>query len=90
MKELSLLATLLFLAPYLSASEWVTALIETEYAKDGLGGLSVGIVQGNKLVYKAAFGYADMEEKKGVVVLRNVTGGKLDVTELTTKILEMP
>ncbi len=50
-------------AKNLLASEKVAALVEAELAKDGIGGISLGIVQGSELVYEAAFGYADMEKK---------------------------
>ena len=50
-------------AENLVASDKVAALVEAELAKDSIGGISLGIVQGNELVYEAAFGYADMEKK---------------------------
>ena len=50
-------------AKNLLASEKIAALVEAELAKDGIGGISLGIVQGSELVYEAAFGYADMEKK---------------------------
>ena len=50
-------------APSLHASDKAAALVEAELAKDGVGGISLGIVQGDELVYEAAFGYADMEKK---------------------------
>ncbi len=47
----------------LLASEKVAALVEAELAKDGIGSISLGIIQGSELVYEAAFGYADMEKE---------------------------
>jgi CubicO group peptidase (beta-lactamase class C family) len=52
-------------APALSAAiQQVDALASSEYAKDPIGGLTVGIVSGPALVWTKSYGNADMESKR--------------------------
>jgi len=43
--------------------ERVAALVAREVERDGVGSVSIALVDGAKLVYTAAFGYADIENK---------------------------
>ncbi len=47
-----------------SAIKQVDAMAAAEYAKDPVGGLTVGIVDGNELVWTKSYGFADAENKK--------------------------
>ncbi|HYN09310.1 MAG TPA: serine hydrolase domain-containing protein [Vicinamibacterales bacterium] len=40
------------------------AQLAADFAKDGIGGVSVGVVSGAKLVWSKHYGYADMEAKR--------------------------
>lgn len=40
------------------------ARLTADFAKDGIGGVSVGVVSGASLVWSKHYGYADMEDKK--------------------------
>src|SRR2546427_3931835 len=42
----------------------VSALAAGEYASDPVGGLTIGIVEGPKLVWTKSYGFADAENKK--------------------------
>ena len=42
----------------------VDTLAAAEYASDSVGGLTVGIVEGSKLVWTKSYGFADAENKK--------------------------
>ncbi len=57
------LAILLLFASPTGASEKIRALVESALAQDGIGGLSLGIIEGGELVDTAAFGYADIDGK---------------------------
>ena len=47
-----------------AAIEKVDALAEAEYAKDPVGGLTVGIVGGRQLAWTKSYGFADAENRK--------------------------
>lgn len=58
------LCSVLALAPVSSAvAEWddVRRIVNEELERDGVGGLSVGVVRGTELVFEEGFGLADME-----------------------------
>ena len=38
--------------------------LTSDFAKDGIGGMSVGIVSGNSLIWSKHYGYADVEAKR--------------------------
>lgn len=57
------LAVLLLISSPAGASEKIHALVEAELAKDGVGGLSLGIIENGELVDTAAFGYADIDRE---------------------------
>ncbi len=38
--------------------------LAADFAKDGIGGVSVGVVQGTRLIWSKHYGYADMEDKE--------------------------
>lgn len=40
------------------------AQLAADFAKDGAGGASIGVIAGNKLAWTANYGYADMEAKR--------------------------
>jgi CubicO group peptidase (beta-lactamase class C family) len=40
------------------------AVLTDEFAKDGIGGASIGVVRGDKLVWTANYGYADMDARR--------------------------
>lgn len=40
------------------------SLLAAEFAKDGVGGASVGVVSGSTLVWSAHYGYADMDARR--------------------------
>jgi D-alanyl-D-alanine carboxypeptidase len=40
------------------------AQVTAEFAKDGIGGVSVGVVSGASLIWSKHYGYADMEDKE--------------------------
>ena len=42
----------------------IDATITSEFAKDGVGGLSIGIVSGHQLIWSKHYGYADAEAKR--------------------------
>jgi hypothetical protein len=42
----------------------VDATIAADFAKDGVGGLSIGVVSGKQLVWSKHYGYADAEAKR--------------------------
>src|SRR6266851_5887402 len=42
----------------------VNALAAAEYASDPIGGLTVGIVDGPKLIWTKSYGFADAENRK--------------------------
>jgi len=58
-------------APAQSASAFLDAALaqldsqlQADFAKDGVGGASIGIVSGNKLIWSRHYGYADAEAKR--------------------------
>jgi CubicO group peptidase (beta-lactamase class C family) len=57
------LAVCLLVGAPAGACETIRALVAAEFAKDGVGGLSLGILEHGELVDTAAFGYADVESK---------------------------
>lgn len=46
------------------AIEQIDALAAADFAKDGIGSLTMGVVVGPKLVWTKSYGFADMEAKK--------------------------
>ena len=42
----------------------IDATITADFAKDGVGGLSIGVVSGNQLIWSKHYGYADAEAKR--------------------------
>jgi CubicO group peptidase (beta-lactamase class C family) len=42
----------------------IDAAIATDFAKDGVGGLSIGVVSGTQLIWSKHYGYADAEAKR--------------------------
>ncbi|HET9272037.1 MAG TPA: serine hydrolase domain-containing protein [Vicinamibacterales bacterium] len=51
-------------APLQTALTELDASIAAEFAKDGVGGISVGVVSGSKLVWSKHYGYAEAEKKR--------------------------
>ena len=52
-------------APSLDATlAALDAQLEADFAKDGVGGASIGVIVGDKLVWTRHYGYADMEAKR--------------------------
>lgn len=47
-----------------SAIAAIDTTIAADFAKDGVGGLSIGIVSGNQLIWSKHYGYADAESKR--------------------------
>ena len=47
-----------------SALKEIDTTIAADFAKDGVGGISVGVVSGNKLVWSKHYGYAETETKR--------------------------
>ena len=45
------------------AVEEIDAMVAAEYAKNNVGSITVGIVNGSQLVWTKSYGYADMEKK---------------------------
>src|SRR5438876_12046212 len=41
----------------------IDSMSAAELAKDNIGGVTVGVVSGSKLVWSKSYGYADMEKK---------------------------
>ena len=41
----------------------IDSMSSAEFAKDGIGGVTVGVVSGSKLVWTKSYGFADMEKK---------------------------
>ena len=70
MKRLLLLSLVLFVVvpaqqPSLEATfAELDQLLAAEFAKDGVGGASIGVVVADKLVWTKNYGYADMEAKR--------------------------
>ena len=46
-----------------SSIEQVDKMTAAEYAKDNIGGVTIGVVVGSNLVWTKSYGYADMERK---------------------------
>ena len=42
----------------------IDATIAADFAKDGVGGLSIGVVSGKQLIWSKHYGYADAEAKR--------------------------
>src|SRR5688572_4287605 len=40
------------------------AALEADFEKDGIGGASIGVVSGGKLIWSRHFGFADAEAKR--------------------------
>jgi CubicO group peptidase (beta-lactamase class C family) len=51
-------------APLAAALADLDAQLTSDFAKDGIGGVSVGVVSGSKLIWSKHYGYADMEGKE--------------------------
>jgi D-alanyl-D-alanine carboxypeptidase len=50
--------------PLAAALSDLDAQVTAEFAKDGIGGVSVGVVSGASLIWSKHYGYADMEDKE--------------------------
>ena len=51
--------------PHLGAAiAAINATIEADFEKDGVGGLSIGVVSGKQLIWSKHYGYADAEAKR--------------------------
>jgi D-alanyl-D-alanine carboxypeptidase len=50
--------------PLAAALSDLDAQVTAEFAKDGIGGMSVGVVSGASLIWSKHYGYADMEDKE--------------------------
>ncbi len=72
MKRSAVLALCLFVvgagaqapAPLHSALAELDTSIAADFAKDGVGGISIGVVSGSKLVWSKQYGYAETETKR--------------------------
>ena len=71
MKRTLLLSLLLFVVAVPAQQQALDAALAAldaqlaaDFAKDGVGGASIGIVSGSKLVWTKNYGYADMEAKR--------------------------
>ena len=51
-------------APLAAALADLDAQLTADFAKDGIGGVSIGVVSGSKLIWSKHYGYADMEGKE--------------------------
>ena len=47
-----------------AALQAIDLQLTSDFAKDGIGGMSVGVVSGNSLIWSKHYGYADVEAKR--------------------------